>query len=150
MKKFIWPLQRLLDVKKKQEDATQTELVALLEQSTAIRGRIMMQKILIRNLLRNLQNVNPEQRLEQQNMFMQHIHIEDMKIDELNKELKSIEIKRREKMEQRMSLRKFRKGLERLRDKALSEYHLHMNREEQKLLDESTHITFSRKHLLSC
>ena len=147
MKRFAWPLQRLLDVKKKQEDATQMELVALMEQSAAIRGRMMMQKMRLQNLLRNLGCLEPGQRFGQQQQFMQHVHFEDKKIQKLNEELSHVEKKRHEKTEQTMKLRKFRKGLERLRAKALSEYHLEINREEQKLLDDNTHVSFARKRM---
>lgn len=147
MKRFTWPLQRLLDVKKKQENVAQMELIALMEQSTAIRGRIMMQKMLLQNLLRDLKNTKPNKRLGQQQEFMQHVHVEDMKIQKLNEELDCVEKQQHKKREQMMNLRKFRKGLERLRIKALSEYHVEMNREEQKLLDDNTHVTFARKCL---
>jgi len=149
VKRFVWPLQRLLNVKKKQEDATQMELVALMEQGAAIRGRIMMQKMRLQNLLRDLKSMEPGRRLGQQQQFMRHVDVEDKKIQKLNKELTQVEKKRREKTEQTMRLRKFRKGLERLRAKALTEYHLEINRAEQKLLDENTHVAFARKYLMS-
>lgn len=44
MKNFNWPLQRLLDVKGKQEHAMRAELAAITEQSAALRSRIMMEK----------------------------------------------------------------------------------------------------------
>lgn len=150
MKKFIWPLQRLLDIKTKQESAVQAELIGLMEQSTAVRGRILMCKMMLQNRLRELKNTEASQRLEMQRAFMQYVHIEDAKIDALNKELNSLEQKRNQKTEQMMELRKLRKGLERLQAKAQAEYHFEMNREEQKLLDESTHVRFARKSPAYC
>jgi hypothetical protein len=48
VKKFIWPLQRLLDIKVKQEDFARIELVTITEKIVIIRGQIMMQKMVLR------------------------------------------------------------------------------------------------------
>ena len=52
-----------------------------------------------------------------------------------------------EKREEIMKLQKFRKALERLRDKALSDYHVQINRHEQKELDDNIHSARARSIL---
>ncbi|MHC5172844.1 MAG: hypothetical protein ACYSPJ_03665 [Planctomycetota bacterium] len=59
MKKFIWPLQRLLDIKVKQEDFARIELVTITEKIVIIRGQIMMQKMVLRNLFSELNQLDP-------------------------------------------------------------------------------------------
>ena len=54
MKKFVWRLQRLLDIKIKQEDVMRSELVAVTEQALAVRSGIMVRKAALRKLLTDL------------------------------------------------------------------------------------------------
>ncbi len=148
MKKFIWPLQRLLDIKEKQEDFARIELVTITEQIVIIRGQIMMQKTILRSVFGELNQLEPQQRPQQQRECMEYAHVIDAKIETLGQALEQAEQKRKKKIEEVVKLRKFRKGLERLRAKALVDYHEQINREEQKQLDENITTTFARKILM--
>ncbi|MHC4288563.1 MAG: flagellar export protein FliJ [Planctomycetota bacterium] len=148
MKKFRWPLQRLLDVKEKQENFARIELVAITEQIVVIRGQIMMQKTLLRNLFSELNQLDPQQRTPAQRECMEYAHVTDAKIKTLNQSLEQAEQKRKMKVEEIITLRKLRKGLDRLRAKALICYREQVNQAEQKELDESITTTFARKILM--
>jgi flagellar export protein FliJ len=148
VKKFRWPLQRLLDVKEKQENFARIELVAITEQIVVIRGQIMMQKTLLRNLFSELNQLDPQQRTPAQRECMEYAHVTDAKIKTLNQSLEQAEQKRKMKVEEIITLRKLRKGLDRLRAKALICYREQVNQAEQKELDESITTTFARKILM--
>ncbi len=145
MKKFIWPLQRLLDVKGKQEHALRAELAALTEQSAALRSRIMMEKIVLRNLLDELNGLAPQQRMQRQPEFMQYVHVKDALLKDLGRQLEEAEKRRHQKMQDLLALRKFRKGLERLRQRALEDFICRLNRQEQNLSDENTCTVIARR-----
>lgn len=145
MQKFIWPMQRLLDVKGKQEDALRAELRTLSEQCAALRSRSLMEKIMLRNLLTEVGALASEQRLVRQAEFMQYVHVQDNLLKQLAARIEEAEQKRRQKMQELLALRKFRKGLESLRQRALSEYHRQTNRLEQKLSDENTCVVLNRQ-----
>lgn len=147
MKKFTWSLQRLLDVKHKQEDAVRSELVALTEQAAGMRGRVMMLEMMLRTMLSELKEHEPAQRMIRQAEFMEHVHIKDAEIRRAKQELETIEQQRRQKIDELMKFRKFRKGLERLRTKAKTEYMVQMHRDEQNQLDENTSVVFAKKIL---
>ncbi len=147
MKKFIWPVQRLLDIKEKQEDFTRTELVTITEQIVIVRGQIMMQKTILRSVFSELNRLEPQQRMQRQHECMEYAHVIDAKIKTLYQTLEQTEQKRKKKIEEVVKLRKFRKGLERLRAKALIDYREQINQAEQKQLDESITTTFARKIL---
>jgi flagellar biosynthesis chaperone FliJ len=144
VKKFVWPYQRLLDIKEKQERAMRAEVVLLTEEAAAIRGRIMMLKLLLRNMLGQLRDQNGQQRISQQAEFMQRVHVKDAEIRHLNDELVQVEQKRKEKMDALMELQKFRKSLERLREKALADYRLVAHRDEQNELDDNINASCAR------
>ena len=147
MKIFKWRLQRLLDVRGKQEDALRTELVSLTEQTGALRGRILMEKAMLRSRLDDLRQKDASDRLGQQRDFMQDVSVVDTRIAVLQKELNELDQKRKEKIESIMAVRKFRKTLERLRTQALITYQGELNRQEQNSQDESTNAAFARKVL---
>ena len=148
MKKFIWPLQRLLDIKEKQEDFARIELVTITEQIVIVRGQIMMQKTILRGVFSELNQLEPQQRTQRQRECMEYAHVTDAKIKTLHQALEQTEQKRKKKIEEVVKLRKFRKGLEQLRAKALIDYQEQIKQEEQKQLDESITTTFARKILM--
>lgn len=148
MKKFRWPLQRLLDVKEKQENFARIELVAITEQIVVIRGQIMMQKTLLRNLFSELNQLDPQQRTPAQRECMEYAHVTDTKIKTLHQSLEQAEQKRKVKIEEITTLRKLRKGLDRLREKALMHYREEINQAEQKELDENITTSYARKMLI--
>ncbi len=145
MKKFVWRLQRLLDIRIKQEESIRAELVAITEQAVSLRGRIMMQKTILRRMLAEMEQKEGSQRLAEQEFFFKYAHISDERIKKLEEQLAEVEILRREKIKELMVIRKYRKGLEKLREKAKAEYLIEQNAYEQKDLDEKTSMSIARE-----
>ena len=145
MKKFVWRLQRLLDIRIKQEESIRAELVAVTEQAVSLRGRIMMQKTILRRMLAEMEQKEGSQRLAEQEFFFKYAHISDERIKKLEEQLAEVEILRREKIKELMVIRKYRKGLEKLREKAKAEYLIEQNAYEQKDLDEKTNMSIARE-----
>lgn len=145
MKKFVWSMQRLLDVKGKQEQAVKTDLMTLSEQCAALRSRMMMEKILLRNLLDEIGTLAPDERMRRQPEFMQYVHVKDKAIELLAARLQETQQKREKKMQELLSIRKFRKGLERLRERAVEEYQRQLHWAEQKASDENTSMVLARQ-----
>ena len=147
MKKFVWRLQRLLDIKIKQENSLRAELVAVTEQAVAVKGQIVLKKIALRQKLEDLGSLEPSQRLGQQQFFLKFVHVLDTQIRHLKQALKEIEELRKRKIKEIMEIRKSRKSLEKLRKKAKEEYIHEQNRIEQIENDDMTTIKYARKTL---
>jgi len=150
VKKFVWRLQRLLEIKQKQEQVLRSELVALTEQSVALRGQIMILKTQIRSQLAELKTLPADRRMQAQALYLEYVPVRDAEIGRLQEQWSRLEVQRREKLQQLLATQKFRKGLEQLRLRARMEYEQQMNREEQKMLDECTHSDTTRKQLQAC
>jgi flagellar FliJ protein len=148
MKKFVWRLQRLLDIKTRQEELLRTELIALTEQVAAVRVEILTNKASIRSKLSQMRMLDAAERLEQQRHFMQFAHVLDARIKSLNEKLAKLEELRKEQIRRILDIRKERKSLEKLREKAKSDYQKTYNQFEQKSTDETGSTTFARKLLL--
>jgi flagellar export protein FliJ len=147
MKKFKWRLQRLFDLKVKQENVMRTELVSITEQAVALRGRIMLRKTALRQMLAKLAKKDAKKRLKEQQLVLKYIHVTDKEIEELGMKLTELEKLRRDKIKQIMKIRKLRKGLEKLRADARAEFIKELEKFEQNELDDNTTITFARKIL---
>lgn len=145
MKRFEWRLQRLLDIKIKQEDAKRAELVAVTEQAAVVRGQIMLKKAMLRQMLAELSGREIRQRLSDQELFLRHAHIFDRKIKELKDKQKELEKLRRIKIGEMLEIRKSRKGLEKLRVKAEFEFMSEQYKREQDELDDNTSIRYARE-----
>lgn len=144
MKKFVWKLQQLLTVKEKQETALQNELVALTEQMMVLRGRIMALQMRLRAHQREIQALPQEQRIAAQALYLQHAPVADAVLRQLEEQRRALEQRRRQKLDDYLQVRKFRKGLERLREKARQQYEYELHLEEQKQLDDFTHTNWNR------
>lgn len=147
MKKFRWRLQRLLDIRLKQEEALRTELMGLTEQTATLRGRILMEKAMLRSRLAELRQTATDRRIRRQQDFMACVSVVDARIAALQADLNVLEQKRKEKTEAIMAVRKFRKALERLKTQAQDEYVYALHSEEQKNQDENIGVAFARQLL---
>lgn len=121
------------------------ELIALTGQAVAIRSQIMLQKTTLRQMLLELGQKDAQQRLNEQEFFLKYVHVSDEKIEELELRLKDVEKLRHAKIQEIMKIRKFRKALEKLRERAKVEYIKEQEKLEQKDMDDKTTIRFARK-----
>jgi flagellar FliJ protein len=145
VKRFAWRLQRLLDIKIKQEKSLRAELVAVTEQAVAVKGQILFKKMALRQKLEDLGSLEPGQRLDQQQFFLKFVHVLDTQIRHLKQALKEIEELRKKKLDEMTELRKSRKSLEKLREKAKEEYMIEQDRLEQIETDDMTSMKYARE-----
>jgi flagellar export protein FliJ len=148
MKRFVWRLQRLLDVKTKQQDLLRTELMSLGERLAQIRAGIMMHKAEIRSRLSELRQLPADQRPARQQTFLQFVHVLDNRIQSLEHSATDLESQRKKKIKELLDIRKDQKSLENLRQKAKEAYHQEQETALQKDADETGNTSYARKMLL--
>lgn len=145
MKRFAWRLQRVLDIKVKQEELARMELLGLTERVAEVRQRLLMRQAALRSILAELAKKNASKRLSEQELFLKNCGHYDEEIKKLKSRLSKLESQRRAKVNEVLRLRRFRKGLEKLRADARKQFTIQQEKLEQKELDESTSISFARK-----
>ena len=145
MKKFVWRLQKLLDVKTKQEELLRTEIMVVTQKAVSVRGQIMVRKTLLREMLAGLLAKETCERVKEQELFFRYAHVSDEIIRKLQSKLAELEEVRKVKVREIMKIRRFRKGLEKLRAKAQAEFMEEQNRFEQNDMDDKTTTRFARK-----
>ena len=122
MASFVWRLQRVLDIRVKEEQAIRSELMALSERMVLLRQEIMVIRARIHTALEELSEKEPADRLSGQQVFMKHAEYSENEINSLRAKLSNVEIQRREKMNELLKKRQSIKTLEKLRDKAKEEF----------------------------
>jgi flagellar export protein FliJ len=144
MKQFVWRLQKVLDVKVKEEQLRRTELFRLTERLAAKRGELLMHQRILREAMTGIHSERPTERVSTQALFLKHATANDERIRRLSNEVNVLEQEHRQKTNEVLAVRRFTEGLEKLRQEAKERFLRDQERLEQKTLDEMTTISFAR------
>ena len=145
MRRFQWPLQRVLDVKIQQERAMRMELVRLSQDIAAAHRDLFRRQAFLRGVLADLAGQAVQQRLPEQREFMLRSATEEAQLDRLREELKALQDRRSEKTIALSRIRSARETLEGLREESLLEHTRAALKQDQKKLDESSHLVVARE-----
>lgn len=147
MKRFKWRLERVLEIKKKQEQKERTELLELTERLAERRAELLMRLSMLKEAIRNLADADARERLCRQEFFLKHATVNDEQISRLSEQVAELESQQRAKIAEVLRIRRFREGLEKLRAEAKRQFVAEQEKLDQKELDETATISFVRKAL---
>jgi len=147
VKRFRWPLQRLLEVTVHREQALRAELLNLSQEIVGLRQIILARQAVLRSLLAELAKEDLRKRVSKQQVFMNYVQNDQKQIRRLEQQLKELRTLRKQKNAQFLQIRSSRRTLERLRKEAKQRYLRAQLKLEQKQLDEVAHISFAGKLL---
>ncbi|MHC4395207.1 MAG: hypothetical protein ACYS1A_06090 [Planctomycetota bacterium] len=145
MKRFVWRLQRVLDIKIKEEQTKRAELLKLTERLTGTRGELLIQKRILQDIIDEIKSKKPRKRLDDQEFFLRHSATNDKQIKILRNRIRKLELQQREKITEVLKVRRFKEGLEKLRAETKVQFIKEQEKFEQKELDEGATIRFVRK-----
>lgn len=149
MKRFVWRLQRVLDIKTKEEQMKKTELVKLTEKLANVRSELLTQKRILDNLIDDIAKESAKTRLGKQEFFLKSSQITNEVIAKLKERVSKLESSRREKNAELLKVKRFREGLEKLQVETKTQFIKEQERLEQKDADERAGISFVRKVIQS-
>ena len=145
MKRFVWRLQRVLDIRKKEEQKARAELLELTERLAQTRGELLMQQKMLEDIINGITGENPKKRLGKQEFFLKFSAVSNEQIKKLKDKVKELELQQRDKIVEVLKLRRFNEGLERLRAEAKMRFIKEQEKLEQKQLDEGATVSFVRR-----
>ncbi len=145
MKRFAWRLQRLLDIKTKEEQIKRVELLEITEKLAQVRGELLIQKILLKNIIDSLTKEHPRIRLNKQEFFLRCSATNDGLIKKLESEVNELGTRQKGKIAEVLKVKRFKEGLDKLRVEAKTQFIKEQERLEQKDADEMTIMGFARK-----
>jgi flagellar FliJ protein len=147
MKRFVWRLQRVLDIKTKEEQTKKTELLKITEKLAQARGRLLMQKRVLENIISDIAGKHPHKRLPEQEFFLKCSVINNKLIKTLENNVSELQSHQTKKILELLSVKRFKEGLEKLRAEAKKRFMSRQEKLEQKDLDETAAVGFARKIL---
>lgn len=145
MKCFVWRLQRVLDIKKKEEQKRRAELFELTEKIADVRGRLLVRQKMLEDIIDALAAESPKKRLGKQEFFLRYSAASNEQIKKLKDEIGKLESQQRKKIAEVLKVRRFKEGLERLRVEAKAQFIKEQEKLEQKELDEGATVSFVRE-----
>ncbi len=145
MKRFVWRLQRVLEIKTKEVEAKRAELFRITEALAEKQAELITKQTILKELLRNIAQKEPRERLEQQEFFFRHSAASNEMIEKIKENIRELEVKQEEKMAEVLKLNRFKEGLKQLRAEAKRGFIKEQEKLEQKDLDEIGRIGFLRK-----
>ena len=148
MKRFVWRLQKVLDIKVKEEQLKQMELFRLTEALAEKRSQLLLRQQTLRAIMSDIAKDRSSGRLEAQEFFLKHAATNDQIIEKLRDQIKELENQRQEKTAEVLATKRFREGLEKLRAEAKEQFIQKQEKLEQKEMDDRTTIAFARKESL--
>ena len=148
MKRFVWRLQRVLDIKTKKEQQMRVDLLELTEKLAETRGVLLMQQSILKNIITGLAGENPKKRLSKQEFFLRYSVTSNKRIEKLKEKVSVLESQQKEKIVELSEVRRFKEGLEKLRDEAKTQFIKEQEKLEQKELDEIATVSFTRNMIL--
>jgi flagellar biosynthesis chaperone FliJ len=147
MRKFEWRLQRVLDIKKKEEQTKRAELLELTEKLALARSELLFQKKILENLIMEISTQENRERLKQQEFFLKCSKTNNERIKALTEKARQLETQQKTKIVEVLKVRRFKEGLEKLREEAKTKFFKEAEKLEQKELDERATIRFVRNKL---
>lgn len=147
MKRFKWPLQRLLDVTIRREETLRSELVGLAQEAARLTQEIVTRKALLRSALRELAGQALADRIALTPAVMASSQIVQRQIDRWTARLDQCRRRRKRKTTELLKVRTSRETLERLREEAKQRYLRQQTALEQRRLDETAQVAYARDAL---
>lgn len=147
MARFVWRLQRILDVKKRLEDAKRMDLLYIANEIAQARAVLWAQQRLIEQGCHQVAGLPPSERPRQQEFFIRYVQANDERISQIRAHIQQLQNSQRQIASQLLEIRRSRQALERLKERAMQRFLQEQRRLEQKQLDEMASIGFIREGL---
>ncbi len=145
MKKFIWRLQKVLDINQKREKAERAKLFEVTEQLALARTQLLAQQRILQDVINQVAKDDTTQRLNKQELLLKSTKTNDSIIKNIKENITLLNEKKRKITEEFLKLKRSNEAMEKLRQKAKLEYISEQEKLMQKEMDEHTGIRFARK-----
>ena len=111
------------------------------------RGELFSQQRVLRDILDSIAREKPKERLSKQEFFLRNSAETDRRIKQLQKNIEELEAKQKEMIAEVLKIKRFKEGLERLREQAKKKFIEAEEKIEQKQLDEMATQSFTRESI---
>lgn len=120
------------------------ELFSLTQQLAATRSEMLFKQKMLEEIISGFAGKKFNTRLAEQEFFLSNSTATNRQIKNLKEQISRLEPQQKEKMNEVLTIRRFRQGLEKIREKAKLLFITEMDKLEQKALDEVATVSFVR------
>lgn len=145
MKKFVWRLQKVLEVNQKKLDIKKAKLFRISEQLAVAKASLFTQKKILQAEIDKVTKNSPPIRLNHQQLLMKSCKVNDEIIKKLAMQVQDLQTQKNKATEEYIKLKKFTEGLEKLREKAKAQHIQQQEKIQQRLADEQSNVRFARQ-----
>ena len=110
MRQFVWRLQKVLDIKAKEEQVKKRELFKLTEKLAETQGQLLAQRRILRDIVFGIAGTRPKKRLGKQEFFLKYSAASDEQVKRLENRVSELESQQREKIAEVLKVKQFKEG----------------------------------------
>jgi flagellar FliJ protein len=143
MKKFVWRLQKVLEVNQKRQQAKKAELFKTTEKLALARANMLAQQRILQDLIENIAKQSPAERLDRQQLLLKSTKKNDELIRKYEDEIRQLEMDQKRLTTEFLKIKRFTESLENLREQDKSKFIAEQEKLEQKEMDEHASMRFA-------
>jgi flagellar biosynthesis chaperone FliJ len=143
MKKFVWRLQKVLEVNQKRQQAKKAELFKITEKLALARANMLAQQRILQDLIENIARQSPAERLDRQQLLLKSTKKNDELIRKYEDEIRQLEMDQKRLTSEFLKIKRFTESLENLREQDKRKFIAEQEKLEQKEMDENTSMRFA-------
>ena len=143
MKKFVWRLQKVLEVNEKRQQAKKAELFKITEKLAIARANLLAQQRILQDLIEDVAKIKPTERIDKQQLLLKSTKKNDDLIREYEDQIRQLEMDQKRLTDEFLKIKKFTESLKKLREQDKQKFILEQEKIEQKEMDEHTSMRFA-------
>lgn len=143
MKKFVWRLQKVLEVNEKRQQAKKAELFKITEKLALARANLLAQQRILQNLIEEIAALKPAERVNKQQLLLKSTKKNDELIRKYEDQIRQLEMDQKKLTDEFLKIKRFTESLKNLREQDRQKFIIEQEKLEQKEMDEHTSIRFA-------
>jgi flagellar biosynthesis chaperone FliJ len=143
MKKFVWRLQKVLEINEKRQQAKKAELLRITEKLALARANLLAQQRILQDLIENVAKLKPAERLDRQQLLLKSTKKNDELIREYEDQIRQLEMDQKRLTDEFLKIKRFTESLKNLREQDKQKFIIEQEKLEQKEMDEHTSMRFA-------
>jgi len=143
MKKFVWRLQKVLEINEKRQQAKKAELFRTTEKLALARANMLAQQRILQDLIEDVAKQNPAERLDKQQLLLKSTKKNDDLIRKYEDEIRQLEMDQKRIIAEFLKIKRFTESLKNLREQDKHKFIVEQEKLEQKEIDEHASMRFA-------
>ncbi len=144
MRQFHWRLDRILEIKMKEEQIKQAVLAETTYHLAQVRVQLLRRQQILAGLLKDIRKKPANEKLDSQKIFLENSKANDDEIRQIQKKVQQLQQQEAEKTSELIDIKRYIKKLQKIRQKACDAFLVEQRKLQQNELDENFGIRVAR------